>query len=164
MRTFPSRRVPTSFWPGRSPAWKVMWSPPPAGSGWGSCWRPRARGAELPTPPAESALGALLRHLQTPSKRFQPSNAHFGLMPELGEKARKKDRKALYAARARPPSRPGWPGSVKREPCSGGDRLAAGKEATMSSAMGLAKLGSALRQNWLLALLVLLQSVLNIKT
>lgn len=34
----------------------------------------------------------------------------------------------------------------------------------MSSAMGLAKLGSALRQNWLLALLVLLQSVLNIKT
>ena len=60
----------------------------------------RARGAELPTPPAESALGALLRHLQTPSKRFQPSNAHFGLMPELGEKARKKDRKALYAARA----------------------------------------------------------------
>ncbi|SCM73745.1 methylenetetrahydrofolate--tRNA-(uracil(54)-C(5))-methyltransferase (FADH(2)-oxidizing) TrmFO [Desulfovibrio sp. 86] len=60
----------------------------------------RARGARLPTPPAESALGALINHLRTPVKRFQPSNAHFGLMPELGERARKKDRKALYSARA----------------------------------------------------------------
>ncbi|MDR2821269.1 MAG: methylenetetrahydrofolate--tRNA-(uracil(54)-C(5))-methyltransferase (FADH(2)-oxidizing) TrmFO [Desulfovibrio sp.] len=61
----------------------------------------RAHGRELPLPPPESALGALLRHLQRPAKHFQPSNAHFGLMPELGEKASKKDRKALYAARAR---------------------------------------------------------------
>ena len=60
----------------------------------------RARGGKLPTPPAESALGALINHLRTPVKRFQPSNAHFGLMPELGERARKKDRKALYSARA----------------------------------------------------------------
>ncbi len=60
----------------------------------------RARGRDLPLPPAESALGALLRHLRTPARHFQPSNAHFGLMPELGERARKKDRKALYAARA----------------------------------------------------------------
>lgn len=60
----------------------------------------RARGIKLPTPPAESALGALINHLRTPVKRFQPSNAHFGLMPELGERARKKDRKALYSARA----------------------------------------------------------------
>ena len=60
----------------------------------------RARGFKLPTLPAESALGALINHLRTPVKRFQPSNAHFGLMPELGERARKKDRKALYSARA----------------------------------------------------------------
>ncbi|WP_165064806.1 methylenetetrahydrofolate--tRNA-(uracil(54)-C(5))-methyltransferase (FADH(2)-oxidizing) TrmFO [Desulfovibrio sp. ZJ200] len=60
----------------------------------------RARGVALPPPPPESALGALLRHLQTPARHFQPSNAHFGLMPELDEKARKKERKALYAARA----------------------------------------------------------------
>ncbi|OXS29297.1 MAG: methylenetetrahydrofolate--tRNA-(uracil(54)-C(5))-methyltransferase (FADH(2)-oxidizing) TrmFO [Desulfovibrio sp. MES5] len=60
----------------------------------------RARGLALPRPPAESALGALINHLRTPAKRFQPSNAHFGLMPELGERARKKDRKALYSARA----------------------------------------------------------------
>ena len=60
----------------------------------------RARGITLQNPPAESALGALINHLRTPVKRFQPSNAHFGLMPELGERARKKDRKALYSARA----------------------------------------------------------------
>ena len=60
----------------------------------------RLHGRELPAPPPTTALGALLQHLQTPAKRFQPSNIHFGLMPELGEKARKKDRKALYAARA----------------------------------------------------------------
>ena len=60
----------------------------------------RARGINLPTLPAESVLGALINHLRTPVKRFQPSNAHFGLMPELGERARKKDRKALYSARA----------------------------------------------------------------
>ena len=61
----------------------------------------RARGRELALPPLECALGALLNHLRTPAKHFQPSNAHFGLMPELDEKARKKDRKALYSARAR---------------------------------------------------------------
>lgn len=60
----------------------------------------RAAGRELCPPPQETALGALLAHLRTPAKRFQPSNVHFGLMPELGERARKKDRKALYAERA----------------------------------------------------------------
>lgn len=60
----------------------------------------RAYGRNLPTPPPECALGALLGHLRTPAKRFQPSNVHFGLMPPLDERARKKDRKALYAARA----------------------------------------------------------------
>jgi len=61
----------------------------------------RLHGQTLPPPPPTCALGALLLHLQTPARHFQPSNVHFGLMPELGEKARKKDRKALYAARAR---------------------------------------------------------------
>lgn len=60
----------------------------------------RAHGRDLPPPPPESALGALLWHLRTPAKRFQPSNVHFGLMPPLDERARKKDRTALYAARA----------------------------------------------------------------
>ncbi len=55
----------------------------------------------LINPPVQSALGALLNYLQTPVKKFQPSNAHFGLMPELAERAKKKERKALYSARAR---------------------------------------------------------------
>ncbi len=52
-------------------------------------------------PPIESALGALLNHLQVEVKNFQPSNAHFGLMPELGMRAKKKERKPLLAERAR---------------------------------------------------------------
>lgn len=55
----------------------------------------------LTPPPAETALGALLAHLQTPAKNFQPSNVQFGLMPELGIRAKKAERKHHYAARAR---------------------------------------------------------------
>jgi len=58
-------------------------------------------GNSLPQPPETTAIGSLLRHLQTPVKHFQPSNVQYGLMPELGEKSRKDSRKALYAARGR---------------------------------------------------------------
>lgn len=61
----------------------------------------KARGRELRLPPAETALGALLGHLRTPVRRFQPSNVQFGLMPELGVRAGKANRKALYVRRAR---------------------------------------------------------------
>ena len=56
---------------------------------------------KLGLPPVETALGALLGHLRTPAKHFQPSNVHFGLMPALNKKANKKKRKELYAQRAR---------------------------------------------------------------
>lgn len=59
-------------------------------------------GNHLPPPPVTSALGALLGHLRTPpAKTFQPSNAHFGLMPDLNRRAGKKIRKELYGQRAR---------------------------------------------------------------
>ncbi len=61
----------------------------------------RLRGAELPPPPATTALGALLRHLAVDVKKFQPSNCHFGLMPEPGTRIPKKERKEWYAARGR---------------------------------------------------------------
>ncbi len=61
----------------------------------------RTRGVDLKQPPLESALGALLNHLQVEVKNFQPSNAHFGLMPELGMRAKKKERKPLLAQRGR---------------------------------------------------------------
>ena len=60
----------------------------------------RAQGRSFSRPPRESALGALLAHLAEPVKKFQPSNVQFGLMPEIGVKAGKANRKALYAARA----------------------------------------------------------------
>lgn len=46
-------------------------------------------GRTLAPPPPETALGALLGHLATPTKRFQPSNAHFGLMPEPEARVKK---------------------------------------------------------------------------
>lgn len=58
------------------------------------------RGGKLPLPPVESAMGALLAHLRTPVKKFQPSNVQYGLTPELGEKAKKANRKLLYSERA----------------------------------------------------------------
>lgn len=58
-------------------------------------------GRGLSAPPVETALGALLNHLRTPVKKFQPSNVNYGLTPDLTERAKKDSRKALYAARAR---------------------------------------------------------------
>lgn len=59
-------------------------------------------GQTLAPPPTTTALGALLGHLRTPpAKTFQPSNAHFGLTPELNRRAGKKIRKELYGQRAR---------------------------------------------------------------
>ena len=62
----------------------------------------RAQGRELPLPPQTTALGALMTHLRTtPIKNFVPSNIHFGLMPELEERTKKKARKAEMADRGR---------------------------------------------------------------
>lgn len=59
-----------------------------------------AKGQKLSAPPAESALGGLLAHLGRKVKNFQPSNAHFGLMPEFEERIAKKERRERYAQRA----------------------------------------------------------------
>jgi len=61
----------------------------------------KAHGRNLAPPPPESALGALLGHLRRSAKHFQPSNAHFGLMPALSERMNKKERRARYAERGR---------------------------------------------------------------
>jgi methylenetetrahydrofolate--tRNA-(uracil-5-)-methyltransferase len=60
----------------------------------------KLRGKVLPPLPKETALGALMSHLQTPAKRFQPSNVHFGLFPALKVRAKKARRKELHAQRA----------------------------------------------------------------
>ena len=61
-------------------------------------------GETLTTPPAETALGALLGHIigGADADSFQPMNINFGLMPPIeGPKARKADRKKMYTERAR---------------------------------------------------------------
>lgn len=60
----------------------------------------QAKGKELPLPPAETSLGALLGHLREKKKNFQPSNIQFGLMPALNKRAPKRMRKELYGKRA----------------------------------------------------------------
>jgi len=62
------------------------------------------RGESLPSPPVETAMGALLGHITggADAETFQPMNVNFGLMPPLsGPKAKKADRKKLYTDRAR---------------------------------------------------------------
>ncbi len=61
----------------------------------------KERNVEVIEPPKTSALGGLINHLQTPVKNFQPSNAHFGLMPALEGRIKKKERKPILAARGR---------------------------------------------------------------
>jgi methylenetetrahydrofolate--tRNA-(uracil-5-)-methyltransferase len=54
------------------------------------------RGAVAPPPPATTALGALLRHVQTPRDDYQPSNVVWSMFPPLeGPRVRgpRKDRK-----------------------------------------------------------------------
>lgn len=62
----------------------------------------------LPPPPAETALGAMLRHItqEAVSDTFQPMNINFGLFPPVetlknGKKVKGHDRKKLYTDRAK---------------------------------------------------------------
>ena len=63
---------------------------------------------DLPIPPTETALGAMLRHItvEAEAEIFQPMNINFGLFPEVyafderGKKIKGSDRKKLYTHRA----------------------------------------------------------------
>ena len=57
---------------------------------------------DLLPPPAETAHGALLRHItgDANSETFQPMNINFGLVPPLDLKLRKKQRYEAYSKRA----------------------------------------------------------------
>ena len=61
-------------------------------------------GHETTPPPAETAHGALLEHITgghlSEKGTFQPMNINFGLLPDLGMKMKKKDRKPAKARRA----------------------------------------------------------------
>ena len=59
-------------------------------------------GETLPSPPAETALGALLGHITggADASSFQPMNVNFGLFPPMAETVRKADRKLAMTSRA----------------------------------------------------------------
>jgi methylenetetrahydrofolate--tRNA-(uracil-5-)-methyltransferase len=61
------------------------------------------RGEQLSSPPAQTALGALLGHITggADAETFQPMNVNFGLMPPLEGRSKKADRKKTYTDRAR---------------------------------------------------------------
>src|SRR5919107_2196032 len=61
------------------------------------------RGEELPSPPPETAIGALLAHITggADAATYQPMNVNFGLMPPPPARTRKADRKKAYTDRAR---------------------------------------------------------------
>ncbi|WP_114226402.1 MULTISPECIES: methylenetetrahydrofolate--tRNA-(uracil(54)-C(5))-methyltransferase (FADH(2)-oxidizing) TrmFO [Sphingomonas] len=71
------------------------------------------RGETLAPPPVETALGALLNHITggATADSYQPMNVNFGLMPPLGPKFRKADRKKAYTDRARA-AFDGWAGAA----------------------------------------------------
>ena len=60
-------------------------------------------GRSLPSPPVETALGALLSHITggAEAETYQPMNVNFGLFPPIQGRTKKADRKLMYTARAR---------------------------------------------------------------
>ena len=61
------------------------------------------RGIPCLPPPETTAFGALYQHILRPRAKdepFQPSNINCGLLPPLQQRAKKRDRRALHAARA----------------------------------------------------------------
>jgi methylenetetrahydrofolate--tRNA-(uracil-5-)-methyltransferase len=60
-------------------------------------------GQDLPPPPPETALGALLGHITggAEAATYQPMNVNFGLFPPVEGKAKKANRKLAYTERAR---------------------------------------------------------------
>ncbi len=65
----------------------------------------RRHGRAFAPPPAETALGALYRHVtgaaHLPGAEYQPSNVTFGLFPPLPGRVVKSARREAHAARAR---------------------------------------------------------------
>jgi methylenetetrahydrofolate--tRNA-(uracil-5-)-methyltransferase len=58
------------------------------------------QGRELPPPPPETAMGALVTHITggAEAKTFQPMNVNFGLFPPIDAKGGRKGRKDRYKA------------------------------------------------------------------
>ena len=61
----------------------------------------RLKGEHLPPFPRETGIGALTAYISTENSDFQPMNANFGILPELGENIRdKKEKRRRLAERS----------------------------------------------------------------
>lgn len=71
-------------------------------------------GRDLPPPPPETALGALLGHITGGAKAetYQPMNVNFGLFPPIEGRTKKADRKRMYTDRGRA-ALAGWLAEVR---------------------------------------------------
>ena len=49
--------------------------------------------------PTETMIGAMANYISSPNENFIPMNANYGIIPELGFKHNKKERKTLYGKR-----------------------------------------------------------------
>ncbi|MEM9487556.1 MAG: methylenetetrahydrofolate--tRNA-(uracil(54)-C(5))-methyltransferase (FADH(2)-oxidizing) TrmFO [Myxococcota bacterium] len=61
------------------------------------------RGRSCPAPPPTTAIGGLYHHVtasRSPGQRFAPTNINWGLLPGLGRKVPKRERKRLLSERA----------------------------------------------------------------
>ena len=56
------------------------------------------KGKQTVTPPENTIIGALLKYISAPNANFQPMNANFGILPQIGGK--KADRKRAYYDRS----------------------------------------------------------------
>ncbi|MCG8419772.1 MAG: methylenetetrahydrofolate--tRNA-(uracil(54)-C(5))-methyltransferase (FADH(2)-oxidizing) TrmFO [Proteobacteria bacterium] len=77
----------------------------------------RLRGTACPPPPPTTAMGGLYNHItapRPPSQSFSPTNINWGLLPGLGRKVRKRERKRLLSRRAAGDFA-AWLASVARE-------------------------------------------------
>jgi methylenetetrahydrofolate--tRNA-(uracil-5-)-methyltransferase len=64
----------------------------------------RLAGRAIVPPPPTTAIGGLYHHLvrrREPGEAFSPMNINFGLLPPLDGRAKKRDRRAMHAERAR---------------------------------------------------------------
>ena len=58
----------------------------------------RLKGKELPAPPIDTMCGALIQHLTTENKHFQPMGANMGILPPLPAETRPRDKRLRYMA------------------------------------------------------------------
>jgi len=93
----------------------------------------------FPSPPPETALGALLGHITggAEADTYQPMNVNFGLFPPVEGKAKKANRKLLYTTRASEALKAWMAGFPPRRADGQGDHPKGGGGVASSAPLGV---------------------------